>query len=102
MSATGEMANLPAIVSSGVPAGNSYLVDASGIAADGGPVTVNTSQQTSILMDTAPSMNSDTPTLATMVSMWQTNSTALIANLRFAQVLRDDAIAVITGVNWGG
>jgi HK97 family phage major capsid protein len=55
MSASGgELANLPAIVSSGVPSGSLYLVDASGIAADGGPVTVETSWQADVLMDTAP------------------------------------------------
>lgn len=105
MSASGgEMANLPAIVSSGVPDGNLYLIDASGIAADGGPVTVATSSQADVLMDTAPPMNSTTPTAAAaMVSMFQSNSTALKADAWFgAQVLRDDAVAVITGIAWGG
>jgi len=103
MSATGgEMANLPAIVSSGVPAGELYLVDASGIAADGGPVTVRASSQADVLMDSAPTMDSDTPTGAQMTSMFQSNSTALLANAWIAaQVLRDDAVAVITGIDWG-
>ena len=96
------MANLPAIVSSGVPAGELYLVDASGIAADGGPVTVRASTQADVLMDSAPTMDSDTPTPATMTSMFQSNSTALAANAWIAaQVLRDDAVAVITGIDWG-
>jgi HK97 family phage major capsid protein len=104
MSATGgEMANLPAIVSSGVPSGELYLVDASGIAADGGPATVGASNQAAILMDTAPVMSSATPTPAQMISMFQTNSTALKADAWIAaQVLRDDAVAVVTGITWGG
>jgi HK97 family phage major capsid protein len=100
----GELANLPCIVSSsGVPAGSLYLVDASGIAADGGPVTVKVSTQGDVLMDTAPPMNATTPTPASLVSLWQTNSTGLLANAWLgAQVLRDDAVAVITGISWGG
>ena len=104
MSATGgELANLPAIVSSGVPAGSLYLIDASGIVADGGPVTVTATGQADVLMDTAPVMSSAVPTAAQMVNMFQTNSTALKANAWFgAEVLRDDAVAVVTGINWGG
>jgi len=99
----GEMANLPAIVSSGVPAGTLYLVDASGIAADGGPVSVKVSTQGDVLMDTAPTMDATTPTPAQMVSLWQTNSTGLLANAWFgAQGLRDDCIAVIEDIAWGG
>lgn len=103
MSATGgEMANLPALVSSGVPAGMIYLLDASGIAADADEVDVRVSNQADVLMDTAPSMNSATPTAAQMVSMFQTNSVALLATAMFgAQRLRDDAIALIEGVDWG-
>jgi hypothetical protein len=53
-------------------------------------------------MDTAPSMDSDTPAPAQMVSLWQTNSTGLLANTwAAAQVLRADAAAVITGIAWG-
>jgi len=98
----GELANLPAIVSSGVPAGSLYLVDASGIAADGAGVTVAASRNATIEMDTAPTMDATVPTPAQMVSMFQTNSTALIANAWIAaQVLRSDAVAVITGIGWG-
>ena len=103
MSASGgELANLPCIVSSGVSSGELYLIDASGIAADGGPVTVVASSQADILMDTAPAMNGTTPTPAAMVSMFETNSTALKCDARFgASVLRDDCVAVVTGINWG-
>ena len=104
MSASGgEIANLPAVVSSGVPDGSLYLIDGSGIAADGGAVTVSASSQADILMDTQPSMDATTPTPASMVSMFQSNSTALKADAWFGvQVLRDDAVAVIEGISWGG
>jgi hypothetical protein len=95
----GEMANLPMIASSGVPSGTLYLVDATGIAADGGPVTVDVSTQADVLMDTAPSMNSTTPTAAAMTSMFQTNSTALKALAVFgAAKIRGNAVAVVTGI----
>jgi hypothetical protein len=95
----GELANLPMLVSSGVPSGTLYLVDATGIAADGGPVTVDISTQADVLMDTAPPMNSTTPTPATVVSMFQTDSTALKALAIFgAAKLRANAVAVITGI----
>jgi len=78
MSATGgELANLPCIVASGVPAGELFLIDASGIAVDAGPPTIDASSETNVLMDTSPSMDSSTPTAASTVSMYQTNSTAL-------------------------
>ncbi len=104
MSATGgEMANLPALVSSGVPAGSLFLIDASGIAADGGPITTRHSQHTSLEMSDTPTHDAVTPTAASLVSMFQTNSTAFIANAVFgAQVLRNDAVAEITGIAWGG
>jgi HK97 family phage major capsid protein len=99
--AGGEMANLPAVVSSGVPAGEAYLVNAAGIAADAGPVTVDVSSQADIQMDTAPTTTSATPTASTLVSMFASNSTALRCDAWFgAQVLRDDTVAVITGINW--
>jgi hypothetical protein len=45
---------------------------------DEGGIQVATSDQASLVMDDAPSMNSTTPTPATMVSMFQTNSVAFL------------------------
>ena len=54
-------------------------------------------------MNTAPTMDGTTPAGAAVVSMFQTNSTALRATAWFgATVLRDDAVAEITGISWGG
>lgn len=56
------------------------LVDESEIyLADDGSVTLDMSDVASIQMDDAPSHNSDTPTAAQLVSMWQTNSIAFRA-----------------------
>ena len=99
MSASGgELANLPAIVASGVPAVSLYLIDASGIAADAGPPTVEMSRQATVEMNTTPTGGAS----AVQTSLFQTNSVALRATAWFgAQVLRSGAVAVITGINWG-
>jgi len=83
-----------------VPSGTLYLIDASGVAADAGPVTVDVSNQSDILMDTAPSgMNSATPSgTATLVSMFQTDSTALRATAVFGAAKIRSAVAVVTGI----
>jgi HK97 family phage major capsid protein len=47
--------------------------------ADDGSVTLDASEQASLEMDSAPSHDSDTPTAASLVSMWQTNSIAFRA-----------------------
>lgn len=56
------------------------LVDESEVwLADDGVVTLDASTEASLVMDSAPSMNSDTPTAAQVVSMYQTNSIAMRA-----------------------
>lgn len=96
----GELANLPLLVSSGVPNGTLYLVDAAGIAADAEPPTVAVSTNADLQMDTAPSGSSATPTAASMVSMFSTNSTAVKATAIFGSAkLRSDAVAVITSIS---
>jgi hypothetical protein len=95
----GELANLPMLVSSGVASGTLYLIDASGFAADGGPVAIEVSSEADILMNTAPPMNSTTPTAASMVNMFQTDSAALKAVAMIgASKIRNDAAALITGI----
>jgi HK97 family phage major capsid protein len=97
-SGSGELAGVPCIISSGVPADSLLLLDASGIAADAGGITVETSWQADVQMDTAPTMPGGSAT----TSLFQTNSSAMKCNAIFAaQVLRDDCAAVVTGINWG-
>jgi hypothetical protein len=97
----GELANLPMVVSSGLPDGQLALIDGSGIAADGADITVQVSKQATVLQNTAPSMSSAAPTPGTgLTSLWQTNSSALLATAWFAaSKLRDDAICAITGIS---
>lgn len=94
----GELANLPAIVSSGILADLLVLIDASGIAADGGPINVSASIEADVMMNDAPLADS----AAVMTSLFQRNLTALRAGAWFAaQPLRDDCVAVIEGIAWG-
>jgi HK97 family phage major capsid protein len=97
----GMMAGLPVLIASGVPAGELFLVDASGIAVDAGPPAINVSGNANIQMDTAPGMTSSGPSAAQLVSMYQTNSTAIKADAWFgAAVLRNNAVAVVSNINW--
>jgi HK97 family phage major capsid protein len=98
----GELCNLPLLVASGLAAGELLLVDAAGIAVDGEAPTVDVSSETDILMDTAPAMTSSTPTPGTMVSMFATNSTALLATAMIGAVpIRDSAVALVHNIAWG-
>jgi HK97 family phage major capsid protein len=99
----GELCGQPCIVSDGLADGVLALVDATGVAADATAVTIDAATQGSIQMDSAPTVRSDTPAGAAMSSMFQTNSTALRASVVLgAELLRDTAIAEVTGITWGG
>jgi HK97 family phage major capsid protein len=103
----GMLNGVPVIVSDYVPyttAGSIVvLANANDIwLADDGQVTVDASQEASLQMDTAPTVNSATPTAIAMVSMFQTNSTAFRAEryINWAR-RRSSGVAYLTGVNWG-
>ncbi|WKL57248.1 phage major capsid protein [Asticcacaulis sp. ZE23SCel15] len=103
----GDIDGVPVIVSNHVPvvSGGSYfvLVFANEInLADDGVVTIDASREASIVMDTAPNMNSGTPTAAQAVSMYQTNSVAIRAEryINWSK-RRASAVALLRGVNWG-
>lgn len=103
----GTIDGVPVIVSNYVPAdsGGSLFILAFApeiLLADDGIVTLTASREASILMDTAPGMNSGTPTPAQLVSMFQTNSIALRAEryINWAK-RRAQAVAYLDGVNWG-
>jgi HK97 family phage major capsid protein len=103
----GTFMGVPVIVSDYIPytsAGSIViLANASDIwLADDGQVTVDASQEASLQMDTAPTVNSATPTAIAMVSMFQTNSTAFRAERYIGWLRRRaSAVAYITAVNWG-
>lgn len=103
----GVLFGLPVIVSEYVPtvSGGAYvvLVNASDIyLADEGGIAVDMSQEASLEMSDAPANTSDTPTAAQLVSLWQTNSVGFRAErtINFLK-RRAQAVAVLSGVNWG-
>jgi hypothetical protein len=79
------------------------LVNASDVYySDDGQATVDMSNQASIQMLDNPTNNSGTGTATSLVSMFQTDSTAFRMH-RFANWSRRRAssFAYLTGVNWG-
>lgn len=99
----GTFNGMPVIVSDYMPAGTVVLANAGDIyLADEGGVQVDMSREASLEMADNPTHNSDTPTPATLVSMFQTNSVAFRVE-RFINWSRrrPGAVAVLTGVNWG-
>jgi HK97 family phage major capsid protein/HK97 family phage prohead protease len=103
----GTFIGVPVIVSDYLPVDSSggmvVLLNASDIwLADDGQVTIDTSREASLQMLDNPTNNSATGTATAMVSMFQTNSTAFLAE-RFInwQRRRASAVSYLTGVNWG-
>lgn len=70
--------------------------------ADDGQVTIDVSREASLQMLDNPTNNSATGTATSMVSMFQTNSTAFLAE-RFINWARrrSSGVAYLSGVNWG-
>lgn len=96
----GEILNLPALVSDSVPSDQVMLIDASGIGGEIESVTVETSAEASVQMDSAPT---SPPNAATVLrSLWQENKLAILGRAYFgAERLRDSAVAVLSDVEWG-
>lgn len=100
----GQLLQTPTITSNYVPAGYVIALNAGDIYfADEGDIAVDMSREASLEMDTAPSMNSTTPTEQTMVSLWQTNSVGFRAERTLNwKKRRDEAVQVLRDVAWGG
>lgn len=103
----GTFNGVPVIVSDYLPVdsggGMVVLLNASDIwLADDGQVTIDASREASLQMLDNPTNNSATGTPTTMVSMFQTNSTAFLAE-RFInwQRRRASAVSYLVDVNWG-
>jgi HK97 family phage prohead protease len=103
----GVFMGLPVITSQHVPTDSNgsivALVKASDIyLGDMGGIAVDLSREASLQMDDAPTMDSDTPTGTSVVSMFQTNSVAFRAERTINwKRRRDEAVVYLTGVNWG-
>lgn len=103
----GTFMGVPVVVSDYLPVSSAggmvVLVNASDIwLADDGQVTIDSSREASLQMLDNPTNNSATGTPTTMVSMFQTNSTAFLAEryINWAR-RRASGVAYLTGVAWG-
>lgn len=103
----GTVEGIPVITSEYVPADSSgsliIMVNAQDIwLGDNGDFTVDMSNEASIEMSDAPTQNSTTPTAASMVSMFQTNSVAFRAErtINWAK-RRNSAVAYIDSAFYG-
>lgn len=104
----GSLEGLPAIVSDYVPRDSSggalILVNAQDIYfADDGDFAVDMSTEASLQMDSAPTMNSTTPTATSTVSMFQTNSVAFRVERTLNWMKRrTQSVSWIDSTNYGG
>lgn len=95
----GELAGAPLLVSAGLASGSLLYLDASQIAANAEVPTVGVSKETSLQEDTAPTMDSSVPTATTTVSMYGTDTVAVIALAYVAsQPIRANAVSLVTGI----
>jgi hypothetical protein len=97
----GDIAGITALVSDGVPSSSIILADATQIAAASETITLTSSNEATLEMDTAPT---SPPTSSTAyVNLWQMNWQALRAERYFGAVkLSTTGVCVITSVNWTG
>jgi HK97 family phage prohead protease len=105
MGATGgTVYGMPVIVSDYVPSAMVVLVNATDVfLADDGDVSVDTSMEASLEMSDAPAHDSSTPTGASLVSLWQTNSVGVKAERIINWVRgRTQSVAYLTSADWGG
>lgn len=101
--APNELANYPLLVTSGCPVNELYLLDGTGICANADTIIPRVTTQADMLLADNPTMSAAPPTPAAMTSMFQTNCVGLQVEAFFgAQTLRDTAVHVTTGINWGG
>lgn len=103
-SAGGSLLGQPALVSAGVTTDALYLVNGAAIVADAGSPSIDTSTQADIQMNDAPTMNGITPTPASLVSLFQSDLTAIRCTAWVAaRALGEaDAVVEVTSIGWGG
>ena len=99
----GTLFGLPIIVSDYVPANTVIMINASDIfLADDGQVAVDASREASLEMSDSP-ISDSTTTGQNLVSLWQTNSIGIRAERYINwKKRRPTAVAVLSGVAWGG
>lgn len=100
----GTVYGMPVIVSDYVPSAVVVLVNATDVfLADDGDVSIDTSMEASLEMSDAPAHDASTPTGASLVSLWQTNSVGVKAE-RIINWMRGrtQSVAYLTSADWGG
>jgi hypothetical protein len=96
----GEICNMPVLVTDAA-AQQILVVDAAQIAATSSRIEMDSSNQASVQLDSAP--NSPPSASANVVSLWQNNMDGLKANRWWsAERLRTAAVGVVTGVTYTG
>lgn len=94
----GMMLNVPALVSSQVPAGQLLLIDAAGLVGDLDAIDIVSAEHVALQLRDDP-LN----TAAELVSLWQTGAIAVRATAGFGlERFRANAVARLTGIGWGG
>lgn len=93
---------IPLVISSAAGTNLVAIHQPSVLYADEGGIRIDSARHATIQMDTEPTNDSGTPTATELVSLWQSNSTALkvIRTLNW-QRADDDAVAVISGTDYG-
>lgn len=96
----GEIAGVPVLVSSQAPTDSSghsaVLIDGSAIVGDSDTVAVDASENAALQLASNPASGAQS-----LVSMFQTNSTALLATRWFGfELIRSNGVAVLSGAAW--
>ncbi|HWV08747.1 MAG TPA: hypothetical protein VN156_04340 [Pseudomonas sp.] len=100
---TGILFGLSVLISGAVPSDTSgsviALVDASAVQISGGEnADLHVSREATVLMDSAPGSGA-----SQLVSLWQTNSVGLLAEIYVNwRLVRPGAAVTVTGVSYGG
>jgi hypothetical protein len=99
----GVIRGIEAIVSSGVNAGEAWLLNLADIAVAVGDLRISASHQADLeMMNSALVQDAADGTPTSLVNMFQVDSTALMMTIEFDAVkLRDTAIAGLTNIGWG-
>ena len=99
----GELMGITVVATGGQADGTVTLIDASGLVVADGQIELRTSDEGSVEMSDAPSHNTTSPTHSTLVSLYQIDARALIAERSFAaKIVRPNSVMTLTGVSWGG
>ena len=95
----GTMAGIKVIVSDALPLHTAIMFDASQIVANAGTVELDASDHADLQLDSAPTQDATVPTASNLVSMFQTNSTALRLERSFGfKLMRATAAASLSGL----